>query len=208
MLFVPLSALQILWINFLGDGAPGLALALDRNAGMMGRPPRTASDLLDRQSLRFIFTSGVFMAVLGSFALVVMPLLGFSLVAVQTVIFQTQAIGKLVSTYTARGLTTRARRNLTLHVAVAIGISLQILTMAIAPLRELLDLEAIDLRAALAVVALVVAAVAAQRALSWLCRQSCCDRSRRGSCSRSISEPPSPRNECANAAGGRVSAAQ
>ncbi len=168
MLFVPLSALQILWINFLGDGPPGLALAVDRNDGVMARPPRTSRDLLDRRSLRFIFTSGAFKGALGIAALVVMPVVGFSLLAVQTVIFQTEAIGKLFSTYTARGLTTRAARNLALHVAVAAGIVLQILTMAVAPLRDLLDLEAIDLPTTLAVIALVAAAVGGQRLLSWL----------------------------------------
>ncbi|HEY6039140.1 MAG TPA: cation-transporting P-type ATPase, partial [Kofleriaceae bacterium] len=168
MLFVPLTALQILWINFLGDGPPGLALAVDRNDGVMARPPRTSRELLDRRSLRFIFTSGVFKAALGISALAVMPVLGFSLLAVQTVIFQTESVGKLLSTYTARGMTTRASRNLALHLAVVAGIVLQILTMAIAPLRELLDLAPIDLRTALAVAGLVVAAVAGQRLFGWL----------------------------------------
>jgi Ca2+-transporting ATPase len=168
MLFVPLSALQILWINFLGDGPPGLALAMDRNAGVMARRPRTSRDLLDARSLRFIFASGAFKGLLGIATLIVMPELGFALVAVQTVIFQTEAIGKLVSTYTARGLTTHARRNLALHVAVGAGLAIQVITMAVPPVRELLDLERVDLRAVALVVALVAAAVAGQRVLAWL----------------------------------------
>jgi P-type Ca2+ transporter type 2C len=168
MLFVPLTALQILWINFLGDGPPGLVLAVDRNAGVMARPPRSSRALLDGRSLRFIFTSGIFKAALGITALIVMPIVGFTLVAVQTVIFQTEAIGKLVSTYTARGLTAHATRNIALHVAVAAGIALQLVTMAVAPLRDLLDLESIDVRAAIAVTLLVVSAVGGQRLLVWL----------------------------------------
>jgi Ca2+-transporting ATPase len=166
-LFVPLSALQILWINFLGDGPPGLVLAMDRHDGVMEAPPRRSRDLLDGPSLWFIFTSGAFKAALGIAALVALPLLGFSLVAVRTVIFQTEAIGKLMSTYTVRGLTTGAGRNLALHVAVAAGIVLQILTMALAPLRQLLDLEPIDLHAVLAFTALIVAALIGQLLLSW-----------------------------------------
>ena len=168
MLFVPLTALQILWINFLGDGPPGLALAVGKNGGVMERPPRATRALLDRRSRRFIVMSGVFTGVLGIAALIVLPELGFSLMAVRTVIFQTEAIGKLVSTYTARGLTARAVRNLALHVAVAAGIALQIVTMAITPVRELLGLEAIDLHAAVAIGVLVGAAVAGQRVLAWL----------------------------------------
>jgi Ca2+-transporting ATPase len=163
MLFVPLTALQILWINFLGDGPPGLALAVDRNEGVMERPPRAS--LFDARSLRFIFASGAFKGAFGIAALIVMPALGFALIAVQTVLFQTEAIGKLVSTYTARGLT---RRNLALHIAVAAGIALQIATMTVPAVRNLLDLEQLDVRALVAVIGLVAGAVGGQRVLSWL----------------------------------------
>ncbi|HET9992286.1 MAG TPA: cation-transporting P-type ATPase, partial [Kofleriaceae bacterium] len=168
MLFVPLSALQILWINFLGDGPPGLVLAVDRNVGVMKRRPRVSRELLDRRSLRFVFMSGAFKGALGIATLVVMPLAGFTLLAVQTVIFQTEAIGKLVSTYTARGLTTRPRRNLALHVAVGAGLVLQVLTMTVAPIRDLLDLEPIDPWALATVVGLVALALVGQRLLAWL----------------------------------------
>ena len=169
MLFLPLTALQILWINFLGDGPPGLALALDRNAGVMAQRPRAATaGLLDRASVRFIVASGVFKGLLGLAALVVLPLAGFTLVAIQTVIFQTEAIGKLVSTYGARGLTGRAGRNLVLHGAVIAGLTLQILTMTVVGLRDLLGLDPLDLGTGLAVVVVVVAASAGQRALAWL----------------------------------------
>ena len=167
MLFVPLTALQILWINFLGDGPPGLALALDHNLGVMERGPRRTRGLLDRRSLRFICASGGFKSVLGITALIVMPLFGFALIAVQTVIFQTEALGKLASTYTARGLTTHVARNVVLHIAVAAQVVLQALTM-IPPLRGVLALEPVDLRSVAAVAALVALAIAGQRLLAWL----------------------------------------
>jgi len=134
----------------------------------MKRPPRTSRELLDRRSLRFVFLSGAFKGGLGIATLIVMPLFGFTLLAVQTVIFQTEAIGKLVSTYTARGLTTRPGRNLALHVAVGLGLVLQVLTMALAPIRDLLDLEPIDPWAVAAVVGLVAIAVVGQRLLARL----------------------------------------
>ena len=43
MLLVPLTALQLLWINFLGDGPPALALAVDRNPGTMDAPAAAAA---------------------------------------------------------------------------------------------------------------------------------------------------------------------
>ena len=48
-----------------------------------------------------------------------MPLFGFALIAVQTVIFRYKALGKLASTYAARRLTTHVARNVVLHIAVA-----------------------------------------------------------------------------------------
>jgi len=96
MLFLPLTALQILWINFLGDGPPGLALAVDRNEGVMARPPRTpGGHLLDARSARFVLMSGAFKGLVGFGALIALPELGFPLLTVQTVIFQTESLGKL-----------------------------------------------------------------------------------------------------------------
>ena len=37
---LPLTAVQLLWINVVADGPPALALALDRNPGIMNKPPR------------------------------------------------------------------------------------------------------------------------------------------------------------------------
>ena len=57
---LPLTAVQLLWINVVADGPPALALALDRNPGVMTRPPRPpSSQLLDAPSLRFIAVTGI-----------------------------------------------------------------------------------------------------------------------------------------------------
>jgi Ca2+-transporting ATPase len=169
MLFLPLSALQILWINFLGDGPPGLVLALDRNPGVMTRSPRAPTGgPLDPASSRFIVVSGIFNGLLGISALVLLPLAGFTLIAIQTVIFQTEAIGKLLSTYAARGLTGRASRNLALHGAVLAVTVLQLLTMTVPALRTLLGMSALDGRTVIAIAVLISIAAAGQRLLAWL----------------------------------------
>ena len=125
MLFVPLGAMQLLWINFLGDGPPGLALALDHNEGVMARRPRPlGTGLLDTESKRFVIASGLFKGFLGLGALLVLPVAGFTLVAIQTVLFQSEAVGKLLSTYQARG---HVGRNLALYLVCSTEPILQIL---------------------------------------------------------------------------------
>jgi P-type Ca2+ transporter type 2C len=168
-LFLPLTAIQLLWINFLGDGPPGLALALDHDATVMARRPRRLhGGLLDRASLRFIVASGLFKGLLGLAALLVLPLAGFTLLAIQTVTFQTQAVGKLLSTYEARA---RADRNVVLHLAVLTGLILQAITMTVPAVRDLLGLSAIDAQIVLAAAIVAALALSGQRALTWLLRR-------------------------------------
>ncbi len=103
MLLLPLTALQLLWINFLGDGPPALALALDRTPGQMDRPPRPPqSGLLDRASSHFILATGAFKGVLGIALLVLLPAFGIGLLVTQTVVFLYESVGKLVSVYPSR----------------------------------------------------------------------------------------------------------
>jgi Ca2+-transporting ATPase len=63
---LPLTALQLLWINFLGDGPPALALALDRTPDVMRRSPRvTDGSLLDPGSSWFILSTGLMKGLVG-----------------------------------------------------------------------------------------------------------------------------------------------
>jgi Ca2+-transporting ATPase len=170
MLLVPLTALQLLWINFLGDGPPALALAVDRTPGRMARPPRPAkSGLLDRSSLRFIAINGAFKGILGIAILMIMPRAGYALIAVQTMIFLYESIGKLVSVYPARERARGRPMNWALHGSIIVGIGLQLLTVLIPGLRRFLGLSALDGRAvgwvALAVFATWVIATVSRRAL-------------------------------------------
>jgi Ca2+-transporting ATPase len=60
---LPLIAIQILWVNLVTDGLPGLALGLDpAELGLMRRPPRNPKEkIISRDVLENIFIVGIVM---------------------------------------------------------------------------------------------------------------------------------------------------
>lgn len=57
---LPITAIQILWLNLATDGFPALALGVDPpESGVMDRPPRKpGAKMMDRGMIAFIFTAG------------------------------------------------------------------------------------------------------------------------------------------------------
>ena len=164
-LLLPLTAVQLLWINVITNGPPALALGLDRNSGVMRHPPRDPnSPLLDRASLYFILITGVFKAVLGGVLLVLMPLYGFSLLATRTGIFLYESVAQLVFAYPSRRITVLPEFNLALHLAVGVGAGIQLLTVFLPSLQELLGLAPLGLNG--------LATVAAAIFLTWAIAES------------------------------------
>ncbi len=156
LLLLPLTAIQLLWINFIADGPPALALALDRNPGVMLRPPRPAnSTLLDAPSIRFIFSTGLIKAFTGLALLVFMPLYGYTGTVVRTAVFLFEACAQLVFAYPSRRVGHRPMNNPVLHVIVVLSLILQGLTIALPSLRNMLGLESLDLRALIIVLVAV-----------------------------------------------------
>lgn len=143
-ILLPLTAVQLLWVNIITDGAPALALGLDRDSGLMRERPRDPkSSLLDPASLKFILVAGGTLAATGGVLLWVMPQIGFSLEQTRTAIFLHVTIGQLFYSYPARRLNSLPSFNGTLHMAVTLGIILQLLTVLLPGLRLLLGLEPI-----------------------------------------------------------------
>ena len=168
MLLLPLTALQLLWINFLGDGPPALALALDRTPGQMDRPPRPPqSGLLDRASSHFILATGAFKGALGIALLVLLPAFGIGLLVTQTVVFLYESVGKLVSVYPSRIVVENRPKNWVLHVSILAGVALQAAVIVIPGLRRFLGLGALDAKS----LAIVVLAVIATWAFATLARR-------------------------------------
>jgi Ca2+-transporting ATPase len=77
-----LAALQILWINFVGDGPPALAIALDSSRAALLDPPRSPrAPLLGTTALQFIAADGLLKGGFGLGLLVLLPTLGASSVS-------------------------------------------------------------------------------------------------------------------------------
>jgi Ca2+-transporting ATPase len=170
-LLLPLTALQVLWINFLGDGPPALALAADRSAGVMGRPPRPPeSPLLDGAALRFILVDGTFKGVVGLALLVVMPELGVDLATTATSVFLYESAAKLLSAYPARRIGAAPATNAWLHVSVGAGLLLGLLCIALAPLRNALGLSVLSINALLVVCAALALTWASGELVAWSLR--------------------------------------
>jgi Ca2+-transporting ATPase len=132
-ILLPLTAAQLLWINLATDGAPALALGLDRNPGVMERPPRDPkAPLLDGPSRRFVLLSASAKALLAFVILGLVPfLLGESLEVTRTAVFIFMAAGQLLFAYPARHTDVNPLPNRVLHLAIGVTFAAQILTITL-----------------------------------------------------------------------------
>ncbi len=157
---LPLTAVQLLWVNLITDGPPALALSLDRDPGVMKQAPRDPkSRLLDRESLRFVVATGCITAAIGGGLLVGMPRTGFTLMQTRTAIFLVATIAQLLYVYPARRSRTATGSNGALHAVVVLCVVLQVLTVVMPSLRSLLGLESVNSATALIVAGAIL--------LSW-----------------------------------------
>ncbi|MCZ7653998.1 MAG: hypothetical protein M5R42_06425 [Rhodocyclaceae bacterium] len=74
----------------------------------------------------------------------------------RTLVFLYESLAQLVFAYPSRRISAEPMPNRALHLAVLFGAGLQILTVTVPSLRELLGLEAIEWRAALAMMVAVL----------------------------------------------------
>ena len=162
-LLVPLTAAQLLWINVIADGPPALALGLDRNPGVMNRPPRSpTAPLLTPAGLRFIFVTGVLKATLGLALFFGLPALDYTGTEARSAVFLYESLAQLAFVYPARRITARPVTNRILNWIVAITVVVQIGTITVPALRAVLGLHPLDPSAlTLVTAALLVSVVGA-----------------------------------------------
>ncbi len=157
-ILVPLTAVQLLWINLIADGPPALALGLDRNPGVMRRPPRApTAPLLTRAGIRFVVTTGVLKAAVGLSLFFFMPSLDFTGEETRTAVFLYESLAQLAFVYPSRRISERPVRNRVLNWIIVASIALQALTISSPWLRTILGLEQLDAEA-LGLVAMSLAA--------------------------------------------------
>lgn len=145
-LVVPLAAVQLLWINFVTDGLPAIALGVDQPQGdaLRNRPSQRDS-LLPPRRLGVLLGRGALMAA----AVVASGLWargqGWGAGLVQTQMFVTLIAVHLLMAYVSRS-TPRAFgrgwwRNRALLAAILGSLALQALVFLVPPVREALRLE-------------------------------------------------------------------
>ena len=135
---IPLLPAQILWINLLTHGLPGVAMGAEpAEPGTMNRPPRPPDEsVLGAGLTRAVLWTGLMLTVTVLTAGVAAHALGG---ASQSVVFVVLGLGQL-----GVAIAVRARRmpggdrNRSLLAAVALSAVLQVAGVLVAPLRELL----------------------------------------------------------------------
>lgn len=157
----PLSPMQLLWINLLGDVLPAIALAAEPAEGhVMQQPPRDASKpLIGTADLKRYARESVFLSA-GTLAAYFFGLARHGAGArASTIAFNALTLGQLLHALSCRSdrhgvlLATQAQVSNKLNLAIAASIALQLLANLVPGLRRLLGVApmgAIDIAAVLA----------------------------------------------------------
>ena len=147
----PLTAIQLLWLNLVTDGAPALALALEKEEpGIMIRLPRPATEpIIDRRMLRGFVIQATALA--GSILGIFLIALGSSLPALAgTVAFTTLVLAELFRAYSVRSedipiLQLGWRSNRWMQVAVITSILLMLVVLYVPALARLFEVHVLPL---------------------------------------------------------------
>ena len=173
LLLVPLTAVQLLWINIIANGPPALALGLDRTPGVMSQGPRPRdARLFDRRALRFVLVTGSFKASLGLLMLLYLPTVGLSILETRTSVFLYEILAQLAYVYPSRQLDQAPAANRALNWIVVLSALLQPALVWLPTTRKLLGLDG--------VAPIGWAVLLGGAACSWLFSDLYCRRMRRG----------------------------
>jgi len=127
---LPLTAIQILWVNLVTDGLPATALSLDpHSSGIMKRKPRPARESILSSELKWdIIVFGILMGVGG--VILFWLYLGDGVAKAQTIVFTSLVLFELVRLQTIRSEYKLSMfSNKWLFGAVVLSIGLHLLTI-------------------------------------------------------------------------------
>lgn len=162
---LPVTAIQILWINLVTDTALELPLGLEpAEEGHMTRPPRNPKDpLLSRVLVTRIVLIGITMSVITLATVYYLRHHGHSLAYIQTVAFLTLIVGQWANAFNARSefassFTRLKRANYGMLVGFAVAIGSQALVM-FGPLQNAFGIEAVSIMSLLIPSVIMVVAV-------------------------------------------------
>lgn len=135
----PLLPTQLLWINFVSDGLPALALGFDNpSSNIMKVPPRNENSILNSSMIRYILIGGSSIALV-CFGLFWIVYENFGLQFARTVTFTTIVVMQLILPFIIRKHHS-ILSNKKLLVSVCLMLILQILILLIPQLREIFRL--------------------------------------------------------------------
>jgi Ca2+-transporting ATPase len=158
-LILPLTAVQILWINLLTDSLPALAITTDQNRNMMSLPPRDPNEpLLDARSFKFILALGLVGGAIALTALFVLPVFGLSAAQTQSWVFSFVVFVQLSFVFPARQVRMASERNYWVVGAVSLCFLIQILAVFLPAVQHWLGTQ--SLPASSIIVMLLVASIA------------------------------------------------
>jgi Ca2+-transporting ATPase len=145
---MPLSPLQLLWLNMITDTFPALALALEPgDRDVMRRPPRDPKEAMLSRSFIvrvFVFASLITMSTMAAYVWT----LSYAPARAATVAFMTLALAQIGHLGNARSREhvlafRRIVSNRYALTGVAVAVALQIAAALLIPLRDLLDVVAL-----------------------------------------------------------------
>jgi Ca2+-transporting ATPase len=174
----PLTALQLLWLNLLTDGAPALALGLERgDPDIMDRPPRpTREPIVNREMqlgmvIQTVFITGV---VLTAFRI---GLAWGGGPTAQSMAFITLSVSELLRAYTSRSehysvLAIGVFSNRYMQYAVAASLVLLVLVIYVPFLQPIFNTVPMGLREWLVLLPLIFIPSVAAEVTKWFLRKT------------------------------------
>jgi Ca2+-transporting ATPase len=148
---LPVTALQILWINLVTDTAMVLPLGLEASEkDIMDKPPRRPNEpLLSRMLIHRMVIVSASMAIVTLLLVWLLGSRGYSDAEIQTIAFVAFVVAQWVNAFNARSETeslfTRIKtKNNSLYVGLFFAIALQLVVM-VGPLREAFNIQDVPL---------------------------------------------------------------